>query len=237
MPGFRSSSRRAVAVAVLCALPLVVRGADAAPPEPELRAPLNVTEAELDGLPPGDPRRGPVLVQLAVRRHADAGDALGHEQLGHELALTQGRAIGSSEAAAPVPVPSRSTPRTDALRAEVVALAERAMEEAPGAPDLPDALIVGGIDADRLGRAREALRLLGALIRRHPASAHVGDAWLALGEHHLRNGELTRARIAYEEADRRGRPAVRDWSASRMRELRARVGEGRAAEPRSAAQR
>ncbi len=225
MPGIRSGAR-AITVAVVCAAPLVARaGAAPAYPEPELHAALAISEAELDPLPPGDPRRGAVLVALAVRRHAEASEALGQEQVGHELALTQWRPPGAAEEPAPAGrSPSPSTPRTDALRAQAVSYAQRALDEAPSTPELPDALIAGGLDAERLGRTREALRLLGALLRRFPASLHAGDAWLALGEHHVRNGELTRARVALEEAQRRGRPAVRAWAASRMSELTARVG-------------
>ena len=66
---------------------------------------------------------------------------------------------------------------------------------------------------------RDALHLLGALVRRHPDSPLVPDAWLALGERHLHEGDLTRARAAFEVVERSGGPAAAAWSAARLADL------------------
>jgi hypothetical protein len=44
----------------------------------------------------------------------------------------------------------------------------------------------------------------------------VAAAWLALGEYHLRAGELTRARAALEQAERTSGPAQRPLAAVRL---------------------
>ncbi len=192
------------------------------PPEPDVRVPASASEKEADAFPPGDARRIRLLVDLALRRHAES---LQVEQV-------EGRASADAAALADadrdVPPISddlepgaavRATPHADALRAESVAFALRAEEEGSGSPEIDDALIVGGLDADRIGRGADAVRLLGILVRRHGDSRHAGDAWLALGERHLRGGDLTRARAALEQAQRIGRPEVRAWAAARRAEL------------------
>ena len=217
-----------MSAAIRWALPLalaltqpLVRADDAAPPAPELRVPApDVREADADALAPEDPRRAALLADLAVRRHAEADALERDEQAAHQQAMARWReAPGDPGGAARLPPPALATPRADALRAQVVRLAERVMEEAPGAPELADALMVAGLDAERIGRSRDALRMLGLLIRRFPTSALAPHAWLALGEHHLRAGELTRARVAFDQAERRGAAPVRAWAAKRLAEL------------------
>jgi hypothetical protein len=227
MAGIGCGVGRLIVVAIACAVPSLVRAAEptvVAAPEPEVHVPLAASDAELESLAPGDPRRGAVLVRLALRRHADAAEAQLRERESRERGLAERRAGPEAGPSAGGPErSSRSSPRADALRAQAVGYALRVLEEAPDAPDLPDALIVAAIDAERIGRSREALRMLGVLLRRHAGSAQAADAWLALGEHHLRNADLTRARIAFDEAERRGRAAVRAWAAARNAELRAAV--------------
>jgi hypothetical protein len=193
-----------------------------APPEPELRVPASASEKDLDALPPGDPRRVRLLVDLALRRHAESLQA---EQM-EERDRADAAAIDAVDGDMPFigedldpGAAVRATPHADALRAEAVSFALRAEDEGPGSAEVVDALIVGGLDADRIGRGADAVRLLGLVIRRHAGSRHAGDAWLALGERHLRRGDLTRARAALEQAARIGRPAVRAWAEARRVEL------------------
>ena len=226
--GAGSVARRALALALLCAGPCAAQAAEGdQPPEPEVVVPLVVPEAELDALAAGDPRRADLLVKLAVRRHADAVEMARAEAQAHELALREWRA--ENEAVVPPvrrPPPARATPRADALRAQSVTFTQRALAESPEAAGLPPALLVGGIDADRIGRPRDALKMLAFLIRRFPEDRHVPDAWLAIGEHHLRRGDLTRARVAFEVAQRRGTTAVRAWAAGRLGEMGQRAANG-----------
>jgi hypothetical protein len=158
--------------------------------------------------------RGTLLAGLAVRRHVEAGLAEAEERALHQRARSLSPAGAASPAAAAL-----TTPRADALRAEAVRLAQQALEEAPGSAELPEALLAGGVDATRIGRPREGLRMLALLIRRFPESAVVGEAWLALGEHHLRAGELTRARAALEQAERTGGAAGRPLAAARLADV------------------
>jgi len=203
--------------AVLAAL-LAAAGAaaeDPAPPPPELPAPAGaLPESVLDELLPDDPRRPEILVDLALTRHAEAEAMEAEEQRAHGDALARWRA---AEARTPPPV--MATPRGDARRAEAVRLAVRALDEAKGVasfPRAPAALLVAGLDADRIGLARDALRWLGRLVRRHPESPLAADGWLALGEHHLREGDLTQARAAFEVVARVSRPELRAWAEARL---------------------
>jgi tetratricopeptide (TPR) repeat protein len=218
------------------------------PPAPELPVPgAELAEARVDAIPPGDRRRPELLLDLALRRHAEAEALEGEERRAHREALVRWReAAAARDAAAREPPPALATPRADARRSEAVRLAERALEEASalhvalhgeeGRPDSgssfrgeAEALLVAGIDAERIGRAKDALRMLGALVRRFPASPLVPDAWLALGEHHLGERDLTRARAAYEVAARTGGPEVSGWAAARLAEVALEAGDAEGA--------
>jgi tetratricopeptide (TPR) repeat protein len=191
---------------------------DAPAPAPDLPAPAGVLpESAIDELQPDDPRRPELLVDLALARHAEAEALEAEERRAHLEALARWRA-----GAAGTPAPVSATPRGDARRAEAVRLAERALEETQGLsafPRTPAALLVAGIDADRIGRPRDALRWLGRLVRRYPESPLAVDGWVALGEHHLREGNLTQARAALEVAARASRrPELRAWAEARLAE-------------------
>ncbi|MFL5271584.1 MAG: tetratricopeptide repeat protein, partial [Anaeromyxobacteraceae bacterium] len=190
--------------ALVLALSLALAPRPEAPPEPALAARGDASEASADALPAADASRPSLLLDLALRRHAEAARA------GAEERSVRGAA---------------ATPRADAKRAEAVRLAEKALEAAAAAdPDdafarAPEALLVAGLDAGRIGRARDALRHLGALVRRHPDDALAPYAWVALGEHHAAEGDLTRARAAFEVASRTGDAPVHGWAAARRAEL------------------
>jgi tetratricopeptide (TPR) repeat protein len=204
----------ALVLVLLSVSPPAGRGAGSgpsgdAPPAAQLSAPgAEVPERRIEALPPGGTRRAELFLDLALRRHA-AADAAEAEE----------RAAGAA-----------ATPRADALLAEAARLAERALEEGEGAGPggfrgEPEALLVLGLDLRRVGRGREALRALARLVRRFPESPLAPDAWLALGEHHLAEGDLTRARAAFEVAARAGAPPVRGWSEARLAEVALRIGD------------
>jgi tetratricopeptide (TPR) repeat protein len=179
-------------------------------PRPELRVPPGEdAESRIDLLAAGDPRRPERLLDLSLRRHAEAERAEAEERRAR------------AERARPL-----ATPRADAARAEAVRLAERALDEAPAFPGAPEALLVAGLDAHRIGRQREAARWLGALVRGYPDHPLAGDAWLVLGERHLADGDLTGARAALEAAARAGRDAVKALAASRLAEVALAAGDG-----------
>ncbi len=191
-------------------------GQDARPPPPAPSLPIAsapLREAEVEALPEGDPSRPGLFLDLALSRHAEAQALEAEEQRAHAEALARWRAARGG------PRPALATPRADARRAEAVRLAGRALDEGEGFARAPEALLVAGLDADRIGRSRDALRLFGALVRRHPESPLVPDAWLALGERHLHEGDLTRARAAFEVVARSGGPAAAAWSAARLAEV------------------
>jgi len=182
-----------------------------APSLPTASSPLR--EAEVEALPEGDPSRPGLFLDLALSRHAEAQALEAEEQRAYAEALARWRASRDG------PRPALATPRADARRAEAVRLAGRALDEGEGFARAPEALLVAGLDADRIGRSRDAMRLLGALVRRHPESPLVPDAWLALGERHLHEGDLTRARAAFEVVVRSGGPAAAAWSEARLAEV------------------
>ncbi|HYS83327.1 MAG TPA: tetratricopeptide repeat protein, partial [Anaeromyxobacteraceae bacterium] len=207
-------SRWGVATVLALAAALAV-GQDAPrPPAPALEAASRPPrEAEVEALPEGDPRRPGQFLDLALTRHEEAEELEAQERQAHDEALARWRAARDG------PRPAFATPRADARRAEAVRLAGRALDEGAGFERAPEALLVAGLDAERIGRSRDALHLLGALVRRHPESRLVPDAWLALGERHLREGDLTRARAAFEVVTRRGTPAAAAWSWARLAEV------------------
>ncbi|GEJ58250.1 tetratricopeptide repeat protein [Anaeromyxobacter diazotrophicus] len=187
------------------------------PPAPELPSPAGVLpEAAVDALPPEDPRRPDLLLDLALARHAEAEATEAEERRARDEDLARWRAGPPQR-----PAPANATPRGDVRRAEAVRLAERALEAGQELPfaRAPEALLVAGGDADRIGRGRDALRWLGRLVRRYPESPLAAEGWLALGEHHLREGDLTRARAAFEVAARAPRPALRAWAEARLAEV------------------
>jgi tetratricopeptide (TPR) repeat protein len=207
-------ARLGVATVLALAAALAV-GQDAPrPPAPSLEpASVPLREAEVEALPEGDPRRPGQFLDLALTRHEEAEALEAEERQAHDEALARWRAAEDG------PRPAFATPRADARRAEVVRLAGRALDEGAGFARAPEALLVAGLDAERIGRSRDALHLLGALVRRHPESPLVPDAWLALGERHLHEGDLTRARAAFEVVARRGAPAAAAWSSARLAEV------------------
>jgi tetratricopeptide (TPR) repeat protein len=145
-----------------------------------------------------------------------------------DLAMGRQARAAAVEAEERAAGPVAATPRADALRAEAARLAQRAMEEADFSAPVafrgePEALLVLGLDLGRLGWPREAARALASLVRRFPDSPLAPDAWLALGEHHLVEDDLTRARAAFEVASRAGRAEVRGWSEARLAEVALRV--------------
>jgi hypothetical protein len=153
---------------------------DRAPP-PGFPAPgPEVAEGRIDELPAGDVRRAELLLDLALRRHAEAEALADEERSAHASALARWRAAPSGGA------PPRATPRADGRRAEAARLAQRALEEGgPGFGGAPEALLVIGLDLDRVGRSREALRALAAVVRRHgehrspptPGSRSASTTW------------------------------------------------------------
>lgn len=215
-----SAGWRAWLSAAALALCAVARGEPPGPPPPELAAPAApLPEPDVDALPADDPRRPDLLLDLALARHAEAEALEAEERSAHAEALARWRA---GDGRAPAPAPAVATPRADARRAEAARLAERALEEAQALPAFaraPEALLVAGADAGSVGRARDALRWLGRLVRRYPESPLAPDGWAALGEHHLEQGDLTRARAALEVAARQGRPALRAWAEARLAEV------------------
>jgi tetratricopeptide (TPR) repeat protein len=196
--------------ALVLALSLAFAPPPEAPPEPPLASRGDASEASADALPAADASRPSILLDLALRRHAEAAHAGAEER-----------------------ERSAATPRADARRAEAVRLAEKALEAAADGDGAfaraPEALLVAGLDAARIGRARDALRHLGALVRRHPDDALAPYAWVALGEHHAAEGDLTRARAAFEVASRTGDAAVRGWAAARRAELALAASDGEGA--------
>jgi len=211
----------------------------ARPPAPDLPVPgVELGEARIDAIPPGDPRRPELLLDLALRRHAEADVLEAEEQRQHGAALARWGDEARAGGAASGGPPALATPRADARRSEAVRLAERALEEgsslAPAAGrrtfrGAPEALLVAALDADRVGRGKDALRMLGSLVRRFPEHRLVPDAWLALGEHHLADRDLTRARAAFEVAARTGRPEVRAWSEARLADVALEAGDAEGA--------
>jgi TolA-binding protein len=96
------------------------------------------------------------------------------------------------------------------LGAPVVMAGEGEAPAAAAAPaDPAQELLAGAAEAARLGRTREALRGYGAVARRFPGSQASGEALLAIGDHHAASGDLTRARAAYEGAQRTAPGQVR----------------------------
>jgi tetratricopeptide (TPR) repeat protein len=207
-------ARRGVATVLALAASLAT-AQGARPPEPPLRpaSAALLREVEVEALPEGDPRRPGLFLDLALSRHEEAAALEEEERRAHAEPLARWRATGEGAR------PALATPRADACRAEAVRLAGRALDEGEGFARAPEALLVGGLDAERIGRSRDALRLLGALVRRHPESPLVPDAWLALGERHLYEGDLTRARAAFEVVARSGMPGAAAWSTARLAEV------------------
>lgn len=212
----RRGVRGAVAV-VASLLAAAAAGEPGRPPEPALPAPQAVVaERDAEALERGDARRAELLLDLALVRHAEA------QALEAEERRAQGEAASRPGADPAGAAPALTTPRADARRAEAVRLAERALEEAEDSPAFaraPEALLVAGLDADRIGRGREALRWLGRLVRRHAASPLAAEAWAAIGEHHLQAGDVTRARPALEAAAASSRAELRAWADARLVEL------------------
>ena len=215
-----------VAFAAACA-----RADDASAPAPELPARSAVMpEAGVDTLPSGDPRRPELLLDLALLRHREADALEREERRAHAEAVASWReAQRAGDGGVPSAPPPLATPRADAQRAEAVRLAQRALDEAPEFAAAPQALLVAGIDSERIGRRKEAARMLGALVRGFPASPHAAEAWLALGEHHLRERDLTSARAAFQSAARSGSSAVRAWSEARLAEVAIAANDGEGA--------
>ncbi len=193
------------------------------PPAPELSAPAagaELRQSALDALPAGV--RAPLLLDLALRRHHEAEEIARDETQARAGALARWRAAGSSAQ----PPPPQATPRADERRAQAVSLAERALEEGGASfPRAPEALLVAGLDSGQVGRPREGLRHLGALVRRYPGHSLAQDAWLALGERHLHERELTRARAAFEVAARGSRLDVRAFALARLADTALQAGD------------
>jgi tetratricopeptide (TPR) repeat protein len=220
MSRLRACAAALALAATVAALHAVAAEPGPAAPEPRLPAPAlpvpgaDVPEARIDELPRGDVRRAELLLDLALRRHADAEAAEREELRLHAEAVARWR---DAPVAAPAP-PPLATPRADERRAEAVRLAERALEEGPPFRGAAEALFVAGLDAGRIGRGKDALRFLAELVRRHAASPLAQDAWLALAERRLADGDLTRARAAFEAAGRGERRDVRAFALARLAE-------------------
>lgn len=218
----RAGIGKAVCLAALIALAEGSARADgvASPPAPELPLPRGaIPEAGVDALAAGDPRRPQLLLDLALVRHHEA-EALEREELrARAEALERWRASSRAAAGSSSPPPPVATPRADAQRAEAIRLAQRALDERLGSAGASQALLVVGVDAERIGRRKDAAKALGALVRGFPGSPQAAEAWLALGEHHLADRDLTKARAAFESAARSGSAGVAAWSAARLAEV------------------
>ena len=229
----RAPIRGAVWAAALLAL--VVRPArseDAvSPPAPELPAPrATMPEPGVDALPPGDARRPELLLELALLRHREADALEQEERRVHAEAVALWReSLRGGGASLSSPFPPLATPHADAQRAEAVRLAQRALDENIDLAGAPQALLVAGVDAERIGRRKEAARALGALVRGFPASPHAAEAWLVLGEHHLALRDLTKARAAFESAARSESSRMRAWAAARLAEVAVAANDGEGA--------
>jgi hypothetical protein len=227
----RGAALRLFACILALALAPGLRGRSLAQPAPPpLALPIpgpDVPEARVDALAQGDVRRPELLLDLALSRHAEAERVELEERRAHAEAEARWSEAARAEGPQPEPPPALATPRADALRAEAVRLAERALAEAAPFRGGPEALLVAGVDAGRIGRGRDALRFLAELVRHHAESAPAQDAWLALGERRLADGELTRARAAFEAAGRGDRDEVRAFARERLAEVDRRVGAAR----------
>ena len=155
--------RKAAGWVVCCALllpPALAPSQTSAPPEfPVPRS--SMPESGVDGLPASDPRRHELFLDLALLRHREAEELERLERRAHADAVACWRdAQRVGQAGLSSPAPPLATPRADTQRSEAVRLAQRALDERPESPVAPLALLVAGIDAERIGRRKEAARML-----------------------------------------------------------------------------
>ncbi|GAC1606604.1 MAG: hypothetical protein NVS4B10_20990 [Myxococcales bacterium] len=100
------------------------------------------------------------------------------------------------------PPPQVSTRRSDAARAEALAVYRALLADQPRYPRKDELLFVVGYDLDESGDKAGALQTYQRLVAEHPESRFVPDAWVQIGEHYFAANDLARARSAYEQAAR-----------------------------------
>jgi TolA-binding protein len=112
------------------------------------------------------------------------------------------------EKAAPPQEPRLTTRKSDAFKADAIRLYQQILEEYPRYERNDEVLFNLAYNSYETGNRKEGVDRYWQLIKQHPRSEFIADAYLQMGEHFFTTNDLTRARSAYEKARDSKKPRI-----------------------------